>query len=80
LRTTTLVVGSGALDCGLIAGLKFVRGELHLDVDYLRGRCVKTTIRVRRDGTVTLETRGRGESALRWPERLKGKKPVELVS
>jgi len=63
-----------------LAGLQFVRGELHLDLDYLRGRCVKTSIRVRRDGTVTLETRGRGQSALRWPELLKGKKRLELVS
>lgn len=63
-----------------IAGLRFVRGELHLDLDYVRGRCVKTAIRVRRDGQVTLETRSRGESALHWPERLKGKKPLQLVS
>lgn len=62
------------------AGLRFVRGELQLDLDYVRGRCVKTTISVRRDGKVTLETRDRGESALRWLERLKGKKVVELVN
>lgn len=62
------------------AGLRFVRGELHLDLDYVRGRCVKTAIRVRRDGHVTLETRARGESALHWPERLKGKKLLQLVS
>src|SRR5262245_12876670 len=35
------------------AGLRYVRGELHLDLDYVRGRCVKTSIRVRRDGSVT---------------------------
>jgi hypothetical protein len=63
-----------------LAGLRFKRGELHLDFDYVRGRCVKTAIRARRDGKVTLETRGRGESALHWPERLKGKKQLELVS
>ncbi len=55
-----------------LAGLRFVRGELHLDLDYIRGRCVKTAIRARRDGTVTLVTRARGDSALHWPERLKG--------
>ena len=62
------------------AGLRYVRGELHLDLDYVRGRCVKTWIRVRRDGKVTLETRGRGESAPLWLERLKGKKLLQLVS
>ena len=60
-------------------GLKFIRGELHYDGDYIRGRCMKTEIVVRRDGRVTLETRGRGESALRWVERLKGKKRFQLV-
>ena len=64
-----------------LAAVRFMRGELHLDLDYVRGRCVKTTICVRRDGRgVTLETRGRGESALHWPERMKGKKQLELVS
>jgi glutathione S-transferase len=62
------------------AGLRFVRGELHLHLDYIRGRCVKTAIRVRRDGVVTLETWSRGESAVHWTERLKGKKPLQLVS
>ena len=38
-------------------------GEMHFDADYLRGRCVKTEIVVRRDGRITLQTRGRGESA-----------------
>src|ERR1041384_2922899 len=62
-----------------LTGLRFVRGELHLDLDYVRGRCVQAAIRVQRDGKVTLETRARGESALHWVERLKGKKPLELV-
>jgi hypothetical protein len=57
-----------------------VRGELHLGLDYVRGRCVKTSIDVKRDGKVTLETRARGESALFWVDRLKGKKPLGLVS
>jgi hypothetical protein len=61
------------------AGLRFVRGELHLELDYVRGRCVKTSIVARRDGRITIETRGRGTSALLWPERLKGKKRLELV-
>jgi hypothetical protein len=63
-----------------LAALRFIRGELHVDLDYVRGRCVKTSLRVQRDGKVTLETRARGDSALHWVERLKGKKSLELVS
>ena len=62
-----------------IEHLRFVRGELHLDADYIRGRRLKTRIIVRPDGTVTLETTGRGKSALRWLERIRGKKLMELV-
>jgi hypothetical protein len=40
---------------------------------------MKTDINVRSDGTVTLSTWGRGEAALRWLDRLKGKKLMELV-
>ena len=59
--------------------LRFVRGELHFDVDYIRGRRLKTRIVVRSNGTATLETTGRGKSALRWLERVQGKKLMELV-
>ena len=62
-----------------IEGLRFVRGELHFDADYIRGRRVKTRIVVRSDGSVTLETIGRGKAALRWLEQQKGKKLMQLV-
>lgn len=60
-------------------GLKYVRGELRYNGDYVRGRCVKTNITLRPDGTATLATRLRGEAATRWVQRLKGKKVLELV-
>jgi len=63
-----------------VGSLRFARGELHLDVDYLRGRCVKTDIVVRRDGWVILETRGRNDVALRWIERLQGKRQAQCAS
>ena len=63
-----------------VNALRFVRGDLLLDVDYLRGRCVKTNIVVRRDGTVVVETRGRSDVALRWIERLQGKKQAQSAS
>lgn len=45
-----------------IEHLRFVRGELHFDADYNRGRRLKTRIVVRSNGTMTLGTIGRGKS------------------
>ena len=59
--------------------LTFIRGELHFDADYIRGRRVKTRLAVRSNGTVMLETIGRGKAALRWLEQLQGKKLMQLV-
>ena len=63
----------------LLGGLKFRRGELHLDSDYVRGRRMKTHVVVRPEGTGTLRTIGRGKAALRWIGRLKGEKLVRAV-
>lgn len=63
----------------LLRHLNFQNGRLHLYVDYLRGRCVKTTIEVSSDGRLRLDTVNRGQAATRWVDRLKGKsflKPV----
>jgi hypothetical protein len=60
-------------------GLRFVRGELHFEADYIRGRRLKTRIAVRANGTVGLEKTGRGKAVLRWLERMQGKKPLYLV-
>lgn len=59
--------------------LRFVRGELRFSADYIRGRCLKTDIAIRPDGTAVLETRGRGENALRWLDKLQGKQILRLV-
>ena len=63
----------------LFEGLRFSYGELHFSADYIRGRCVKTHITVRPNGTVTLTTWGRGQTALRWLDRLKGKRLMQLI-
>jgi hypothetical protein len=42
-----------------------MRGELRFDADYISGRRVKTRIVVRANGSITLETIGRGKAALR---------------
>ena len=41
---------------------------------------MKTDIVVRRDGWVILETRGRNDVALRWIERLQGKRQAQCAS
>lgn len=63
----------------LFNGLLFSRGELHFHADYVRGRCMKTDITVRPDGTVTLSTWGRGQSAPRWLDRIRGKRLMRVV-
>jgi hypothetical protein len=59
--------------------LRFVTGELRFSSDYIRGRCMKTDISVRKDGQLTLSTRNRGQAALRWLDRLQGKKMLTLI-
>lgn len=70
LARTRKLMNDAVRDC-LVVGYE--------DADYIRGRCMKTAITVRRDGSVTLETRGRGESAPHWIDRLKGKERLQLV-
>lgn len=64
----------------MLRHLRFEQGELRFHADYVRGRCVKTLLDVRRDGTFRLETTNRGEAATRWLGRLQGKKPLAAVS
>jgi hypothetical protein len=62
-----------------IEGLRFVRGELHFDADYIRGRRIKTHVAVRANGDVKVETIGRGKAVLRWLDRIQGKKLLQSV-
>jgi hypothetical protein len=63
----------------LLRHLRYPNGRLQLDVDYLRGRCIKTEVDVWRDGRVRLETVNRGQAATRWVDRLRGKRVLTLV-
>lgn len=63
----------------MLRHLRFERGELRFYADYVRGRCLKTTIVVRADGTFVLDTVNRGEAATRWIARLQGKKILSVV-
>lgn len=60
-------------------GLTFRRGTLHFHADYVRGRRVKTGITVAAEGSVTIETIGRGKAPLRWIDRLKGEGGLRVV-
>jgi hypothetical protein len=59
--------------------LRYVGGELHFYADYVRGRRVKTSLSVQADGTLIMETVGRGKAPLRWIDRLLGKRPLAEV-
>jgi hypothetical protein len=54
----------------VVSGLRFVRGTLQYNADDVRARQIRTRITPHRDGVVVLETRGRGQAALPWQERL----------
>jgi hypothetical protein len=60
--------------------LRFERGMLAFEADYVRGRMVKTDVTVGPDGRLTVETRNRHEMALRWLRTLKGQKHIRLVA
>jgi hypothetical protein len=64
----------------MLRHLTFEGGKLRLYIDYLRGRCIKTTVEVGSNGHVLLETVNRGQAATRWIDRLKGKKFLEAVA
>lgn len=63
----------------LVSHLAWKGTTLQLSTDYLRGRRMKTDITLRADGTGRLRTQGRGMSATRWLNMIKGKKPLKLV-
>jgi hypothetical protein len=64
----------------MLRRLRFERGELHFYADYVRGRCMKTTVIVRADGTFMLDAVNRGEAATRWIAKLQGKKLLRAIS
>ena len=59
--------------------LTFSESGLCLQTDYIRGRSMKTDVTILPDGTVTLTTWGRGQSALRWLDQLQGKKRIFAI-
>ncbi|MPZ17534.1 MAG: hypothetical protein GEV06_06440 [Luteitalea sp.] len=59
--------------------VRFWKGALVLDADYVRGRMMKTRVMVWPNGVVEIQTRNRHQMAARWVETLKGKKHLRLV-
>ncbi|MFO1465061.1 MAG: hypothetical protein U1F35_01225 [Steroidobacteraceae bacterium] len=64
----------------LISSLRWEDGALKFEADYIRGRRMKTSLVLRPDDSGRLTTTGRGKAALHWLDRLKGQKPLQLVS
>jgi hypothetical protein len=62
-----------------LESIRYHNGDLQFDADYLRGRRMKTRVRVRPDGTGFIETVGRGKSATHWIARLRGGQPLRAV-
>lgn len=63
----------------MLERLTFANGRLHFYADYVRGRCLKTSIDLWSDGRVVVETVNRGEALTRWIDRLRGKKTLQAV-
>jgi len=60
--------------------LRFWKGALCLDTDYVRGRMMKTRMMVWPTGVVEIQTTNRHQMASRWIETLKGKRHLRLAS
>lgn len=62
-----------------LTNLAYRSGRLHVHLDYIRGRCLKTTVELSPDGKLLVRTFGRGEAATRWLATIKGKKFLRPV-
>jgi len=63
----------------LLRGLAYQQGELVFDADYVRGRMMKTRVRVRPDGGILVSTRHRHAAARRWIDAIQGRHHLRLV-
>ena len=63
----------------MLSCLRFQWGQLYFHADYVRGRRMKTTIQLTKEGELTLETSGRGTSATRWIGMIQGKKVLSVI-
>jgi len=64
----------------LCGQLRFWKGALCLDTDYVRGRMMKTRMMIWPTGVAEIETTNRHQMASRWIATIKGKKHLRLAS
>lgn len=62
-----------------LKSLQWNAGDVRFSADYVKGRCMKTQLLLRADGTGQLSTTGRGKSASHWLDRLHGKARLQRV-
>jgi len=60
--------------------LRYNRQGLEWHGDYIKGRRIKTELRVNVDGRVEVQTWERGEAATRWLRRLQGKTNLQVAA
>lgn len=60
----------------VLRGLAFDGGDLRFDADYVRGRMMKTRIRISSDGTVVISTLNRGDRARHWVDAVLGVRSI----
>jgi hypothetical protein len=63
----------------MLEHLSFENGRLHFHADYVRGRCVKTTVDIDKAGKIVVETANRGEALTRWIAKLQGKQTLGVI-
>jgi len=59
--------------------IRFEDGILRFYADYVRGRMVKTSVDIHKDGSVKIQTVGRARVAEGWVARLQGKRLLEIM-
>jgi hypothetical protein len=63
----------------LLTNLAYREGELLFDADYIRGRMMKTRVRLRPDGALLISTLQRHAAATRWVDAIQGRSHLRLV-
>lgn len=62
----------------VLRALRFERGGLRVETDYVRGRRMKTTVAIAADGTFLVEAHDRMDGPERWMGQLQGERQATL--
>ena len=63
----------------MLKHLSFERGRLQFRADYVRGRLMKTSVVIDKEGKIVVETINRGEALTRWIAKLRGAKTLGVI-